>query len=704
MRKRILSGIIALLVVVSLLPVSASADGECTEHSFGEWTVVSEADCTEAGTETRTCESCGETETRQTPALGHVYIFGKCSRCGLEDASYIAPPVLRITTASGHPKLSWNAVNGVYKYWVYRSTDGESFKYYDRTSKTSYTNMATEIGTTYWYKVKAVRLVEGKDQASDFSDTISMQCRPAAPTLSISRSNGKPKLSWNAVDGAVKYWVYRSTDGVNFKYWDTTTKTQYTNTGAQFSMTYYYRVKAVNGANVVSGFSGTRSILTALAAPTISATTVGGRPYITWDAVNGANGYYVFRSTDGKNYSYLGYTTKTSYTNKDYEVGKVYYYKVKADNSELDTQTGDALDGTAAKLVAQAVAWLGCNEEDGSNKEIIDIYNGRKPLPRGYKLGYKEAWCAAFVSACAIKTGMADIIPQECGCGSMVRLFKQLDSWDESDARIPNPGDIIFFDWDDNGYGDNTGFPGHVGIVEKVVGSTITVIDGNNKDDAVGRRTIEINGRFIRGYGVPKYKPSPSSQVRSDYSNAVSVSGETSTPVVNITTSAGKPKLTWNSQGSMTKYWIYRSTDGVNFKYYDTTTKTSYTNASTELGKTYYYKVKAVAVVNGKNVASAKSNTKELITTLATPSVNITTVSGKPKIIWKAVTGADKYYVYRSTDGKTFTYWDSTTNLSYTNTGAVKGTKYYYKVKAVCTSNSNANSAQSSAVSITATK
>ena len=80
-------------------------------------------------------------------------------------------------------------------------------------------------------------------------------------------------------------------------------------------------------------------------------------------------------------------------------------------------------------------------------------------LPRGYKLGYTEAWCAAFVSACAIKTGMADIIPQECGCGSMVRLFKQLDSWDESDARIPNPGDIIFFDWDDNGYGDNTGFP-----------------------------------------------------------------------------------------------------------------------------------------------------------------------------------------------------------------------------------------------------
>ena len=76
----------------------------------------------------------------------------------------------------------------------------------------------------------------------------------------------------------------------------------------------------------------------------------------------------------------------------------------------------------------------------------------------------------------------------------------------------------------------------------------------------------------------------------------------------------------------------------------------------------------------------------------------------KPKPSWKAVTGADKYYVYRSTDGKTFSYWDSTTKTSYINSGAKKNTKYYYKVKAVCASNSNANSSQSSAVSIKATK
>lgn len=55
-----------------------------------------------------------------------------------------------------------------------------------------------------------------------------------------------------------------------------------------------------------------------------------------------------------------------------------------------------------------------------------------------------------------------------------------------------------------SGIGDNTGVPDHVGIVEKVSGSTITVIEGN-KNNAVERRNIQVNGKFIRGYGVPKY-------------------------------------------------------------------------------------------------------------------------------------------------------------------------------------------------------
>jgi hypothetical protein len=156
------------------------------------------------------------------------------------------------------------------------------------------------------------------------------------------------------------------------------------------------------------------------------------------------------------------------------------------------------------KVVEQAKAWLGYNEADGSHKKIIDIYNSHKPLARGYKVTYTDPWCATFVSAVAIHLGYTAIIPTECSCNKMIELLKKLGAWEESDSRKPNPGDILFYDWDDNGVGENKSGVEHVGIVEKVSGNTITVIEGNYKN-AVTRRTIEVNGKYIRGYGVPKY-------------------------------------------------------------------------------------------------------------------------------------------------------------------------------------------------------
>lgn len=158
----------------------------------------------------------------------------------------------------------------------------------------------------------------------------------------------------------------------------------------------------------------------------------------------------------------------------------------------------------ASKVVKQAQSWIGKKESNGTHKSIIDIYNAHKPLARGYKVKYTDAWCATFVSTVAIQLGYIDIIPTECGCEQMVNKFKNLGIWVENDAYVPKPGDIILYDWDDNGVGDNKGYTDHIGIVEKVSDGKITVIEGNI-NDSVGRRTIAVNGKSIRGYGVPKY-------------------------------------------------------------------------------------------------------------------------------------------------------------------------------------------------------
>lgn len=161
----------------------------------------------------------------------------------------------------------------------------------------------------------------------------------------------------------------------------------------------------------------------------------------------------------------------------------------------------------SSEVIKQARVWLGFKESDGTHKAIIDVYNKHKPLARGYKVKYTDSWCATFVSAVAIKLGYTDIIPTECSCPQMVNKFKELGCWVENENRKPNVGDIIFYDWEDNGKGDNLGNPNHVGIVEKVSGVIITVIEGNY-DNSVKRRTMAVNGKYIRGYGVPKYDTS----------------------------------------------------------------------------------------------------------------------------------------------------------------------------------------------------
>lgn len=160
-----------------------------------------------------------------------------------------------------------------------------------------------------------------------------------------------------------------------------------------------------------------------------------------------------------------------------------------------------------AKVVATAVAWLGRKESDGSHREIIDIYNAHKPLAVGYRVKYTDAWCSTYASAVAIKAGLTDIIPTECGCERHINLFKKMGRWVENDAYTPAPGDYVFYNWDD---GDNyattdmTASADHVGIVTAVSGKNVTVIEGN-KGNAVAYRTIKVNGKYIRGYGVPDY-------------------------------------------------------------------------------------------------------------------------------------------------------------------------------------------------------
>ena len=153
---------------------------------------------------------------------------------------------------------------------------------------------------------------------------------------------------------------------------------------------------------------------------------------------------------------------------------------------------------TREQAVAQAKAWHGKKESDGSYKEIVDVYNSAAIE----KAKYSTPWCAEFISAIGIKIG-ADF-PISTSCGEQINMWKAMGCWVEDDAYTPAPGDVIYYDWDDKGKGDDTTGHDHTGMVIEVNGSKFKVEEGNKKD-AVGTRTMSINGQYIRGYAVPKY-------------------------------------------------------------------------------------------------------------------------------------------------------------------------------------------------------
>ena len=137
------------------------------------------------------------------------------------------------------------------------------------------------------------------------------------------------------------------------------------------------------------------------------------------------------------------------------------------------------------------------------NLAIEQLGNDYTTYCKDMGYNYRIEWCACFISWLAEKLGITDIIPVDMSCNSQIKKFKNMGVW-HTDRNFQS-GDIIYYDWDRLG---DSKPADHVGIVEKVVGNTLTVIEGNNgnyPNDRVRRREIASDSSLIFGYARPKY-------------------------------------------------------------------------------------------------------------------------------------------------------------------------------------------------------
>ena len=358
-----------------------------------------------------------------------------------------------------------------------------------------------------------------------------LHCAKSAPTAPVVRignsaSSGKPMLTWNAVEGATSYRIYRSTSkGSGYSLLGTVTATSYTNTGAKAGTTYYYRVKACNDAgmspysNIVSG--QVKSVTPKLSAPVVKIgnSAASGKPMLTWNAVSGATSYKVYRATSQNGtYSLLGTVTATSYTNTGAKAGVTYYYKVKAVNSAGESAYSNIVSGRAT---------------------VTTLTMGHSGTSGKPQLTWK-----AVSGAASYKVYRATA---KNGAYSVINTTKAL-TYTNVGAAL---GTTYYYKVEAlNAAGKSLGFS------DVVEGKVAPVL-------AVGYSSV-----------------------------------------------SGKPQLTWKAVPGATEYQVYRSTQqNSGYSKINTTTATSYVNTGAKAGTTYYYRivaVKGMAASDFSNIVSAR--------------------------------------------------------------------------------------------------
>ena len=352
---------------------------------------------------------------------------------------------------------------------------------------------------------------------------------PAAPVVKLGNSatSGKPMLTWNAVEGATSYRIYRSTSkGSGYSLLGTVTATSYTNTGAKAGTTYYYRVKACNDAglspysNIVSGKVKT----VAQQKPSAPVVKIGhsaasGKPMLTWNAVSGATSYKVYRATSQNGtYSLLGTVTTTSYTNTGAKAGTTYYYKVKAVNSAGESAYSNVVSGRATVTTLT----MGHSATSGKPQLTWKAVSGAA----SYKVYRATAKNGAYT---VINTTKA-LTYTNVGAALGTTYYYKVEAL--------------------NAAGKSMGFSA---IVEGKVAPVL----------AVGYSSV-----------------------------------------------SGKPQLTWKAVPGATEYQVYRSTQqNSGYTKINTTTSTSYVNTGAKANTTYYYKIVAVkgtAASDFSNIVNAR--------------------------------------------------------------------------------------------------
>lgn len=270
-------------------------------------------------------------------------------------------------------KITWTPVENAVGYQLFRADSpdsqdsewmcvktiaGENIDRYAQDGSLRYTNVNLEVGSTYYYKVRAFIMEEGVTDVSEeasriYSEFSEMSYMPAAVIFDriYSNSSSRVRVLWNEVEGAHGYQLWRMEEDGSYKVvktfgdkGNTLTDNQgmvtsYSNTGLESGKTYTYKIRAFSipedGIKIFGAYSDEVKVAVAPTSPVLTVSSdKAGCANLKWDKVNGAAGYQIWRS-DSENGTYSLVKSivdgdTTAYINRGLNSGQTLYYKLRA--------------------------------------------------------------------------------------------------------------------------------------------------------------------------------------------------------------------------------------------------------------------------------------------------------------------------------------------------------------------------------------
>lgn len=570
--------------------------------------------------------------------------------------------------------INWSMVAGANSYRVYRKAQGESvFKEVAVVEGNAYTDTDVVAGKEYSYKIRAI----GADIESALGTeyfTITKLSIPSAVYASLGVK--EITVSWEEVELAEKYNVYRKADSANWQIVATVNAGvgKYEDKKVESGKTYIYAV-----ATIGKGFNTEKSVNSEavyyLDSPVImGVANASNGMEVSFYPVDGAGQYIIYRKNVGGNFSEIGRleATDTVFVDETAESGVQYIYGVCAVYGDT---TSPVCESKLACRLAEPKITSAASVYGGITITWGDVKGAEK-----YIIGYEAPgadWVVVATVGADVKTythkapvsGRNNKYTVTAVCGDIESTQATAKVYYLAAPvinYIANGTKQVTIRWTEVD-GAESYYLYRKGGEDKNWRKIAVIEDSTSYKDATAKAGVTYR-YTIKAYDGDELSP---------YHKSGWAIRFLTTPTVSAAAAYGGIKVSWSKVAGAKGYYVYRKTGNSGWAKIATVNATTYADKSVKSNTKYTYTVKAyygtsVSYYNTKGVA---------VSYIAAPVVKVANTGSGIKLSWGKVAGATKYRVYRKSGSKWVKLKD-VTSLSYVDKTVKNTGTYVYTVRA----------------------